>query len=574
MLLVLLLRLGSSGVYYGFDLGSQFVKFGQVDNTTHDMTRLYWNGRDTIPSGIALKTKTKRFSHIPSDSFGDVEIMIGSTAVSYIHRNPKVGCEFPALSLTRDGTPFTTSRLMTPLEFMGMFAWQLLSHFPAPDGIALTVPSLLSAYQSTRLSNAFRLFNVPILDVYDDITVISTLYADMHIGRFIARREWHVLFVDAGAAYFKAYVQNFTVSVNGSESQTMGFEWSERASGNAIVRALANATQVPIAEAQRLVRDLGDGGDFARAELQEMRRVITSLLHVVGPIDEVQLFGGVAHLTFVHNMIQRITEDYYRPFNRTEDPVPQIVEARHVRRDFDSNHALLEGTLHMISRRENYTQGVPITITRKPLVSYYVEWGSQKEKYCQKNFNCRFPVFQFKPETTEISITADPRQIPPGSPVVVNKYKMKNISKIEYNETNPGRILMQLKFPEPIIEYLAYTNGTGLIPIDFVPMIVNQEEIDQSYSYFQEVLTEIHQLRMKLERIEVIRAAVEKMEAAYAPAALNQKNNEMYKQIMEQLEDYKQKVNDGTYQRMSMNTLKRVMQEIEAMASLLGFDVR
>jgi hypothetical protein len=521
-----------------------------------------------------MKTKTKRFSHIPSDAFSDVEIMIGSTAVSYIHRNPKVGCEFPALSLTRDGTQYTTSKLMTPLEFMGMFAWQLMSHFPAPEGIALTVPSLLSAYQSTRLSNAFRMFNVPILDVYDDITVISTLYGDAHLDRFIGRREWHVLFVDVGAAYFKAYVQNFTFQMNGSESQTMGLEWSEHASGNAIVRAFANAGQIPILDARRLIRDSDDGGDFARAELQEMRRVITSLLNVVGPIDEVQLFGGAAQLRFVHNMIERITEDYYRPFNRTEEPVLQIEEAKHVRRDFDPNHALLDATLHMISLRQNYTQGIPMTITRKPLVSYYVEWGSQKEKYCQKNFNCRFPGFPFKPETTEISITADPRQIPPGSPVVVNRYKMKNISKIEYNETNPGRIFIQLRFPEPIIDYVAYTNGTGFTPIEIVPMTANQEEIDQSYSYFQDVLTELHQLRVKLERVEMIRIAVERMHAAYARTGEKNKGNEMYRQIMEQLEDYQQKVNDGTYRRMSMNTLKRVIEEIEAMASLLGFDVR
>jgi hypothetical protein len=403
---------------------------------------------------------------------------------------------------------------------------------------------------------------------------MSTLYGDTRLDRFITRREWHVLFVDVGAAYFKAYVQNFTFQVNGSESQTMGLEWSEQASGNAIVRALANAAQIPISEAQRLIRDFGDAGDFARAELQEMRRVITSLLRVVGPIDEVQLFGGAAQLRFVHNMIERITEDYYRPFNRTEDPVLQIEEAKHVRRDFSANHALLDGTLHMISLRQNYTQGIPMKITQKPLVSYYIEWGSQREKYCQKNFNCRFPTFQFKAEANEISITADPRHIPPGSPVVVNRYKMKNISRIQYNETNPGRILMQLRFPEPIIEYLAYTNGTGLIPIDFIPLTVNQEEIDQSYNYFQDVLAEIHQLRMKLERIEMIRTAVDKMEAAYAPMEQKHKGNEMYRQIMEQLEDYKQKANDGTYRRMSMNTLKRIIQEIEAMASLLGFDVR
>jgi hypothetical protein len=171
--------------FYAIDLGSQFTKISLVNNETAN--HLFWNGRDVIPTSIALKTKTKNWAHLASTAFSETEVMIGSTAVSYIHRNAKVGCEFPVLACTRDGSEYDTSKLLKPIEYMALFTWQLLSHFPPPTAVALTFPIVYTGAQTTRLSNAFRLAGIPILGVYDDFTVLSTFYVDHFFPRLLPK---------------------------------------------------------------------------------------------------------------------------------------------------------------------------------------------------------------------------------------------------------------------------------------------------------------------------------------------------------------------------------------------------
>jgi hypothetical protein len=282
-------------IYYAIDLGSQFTKIGHVDNDT--ATHLFWNGRDTIPTAVARKTKTKNWAHLLSTAFSETEVMIGSTAVSYIHRNPKVGSEFPVLACTRDGSEYETSKLLKPLEYMSMFAWQLLSHFPAPTAVALTFPSVYTGAQTTRLSNAFRLAGIPIVGVYTDYTVIGTLYVDLFFPRIITKSEYHVMFIDVGASFFKCFAVNFTFLGNSTSVQLLGLESTEAAGGSALVRALAKHTRLGIGEARLLLKETGDNPDFATAELNEMQKAMLLLLHVVGPMDEFQIYGGASQPT-------------------------------------------------------------------------------------------------------------------------------------------------------------------------------------------------------------------------------------------------------------------------------------
>jgi hypothetical protein len=230
----------------------------------------------------------------------------------------------------------------------------------------------------------------------------------------------------------------------------------------------------------------------------------------------------------------------------------------------------------MIRRERNMTIGIPIEISAKPIWTYYIDWGSQTEKYCQKNFVCRLPSFEFKLESNELVIRADPRQVQKNASVIVNRYKLKNLTGIEFNSNRPGRLFVQLAIPEPVIEYVGYTNGSKLIPIEFQPMTVNQTDLAKSTDYMKEVVEEMRQLRVKDEKLALMREAVNTMDLRMRERAENVSPDRkgMMDQILDQLDEYKRKLADGTYRRMSMSQLKRVIHEMEAVATVLGFDVK
>jgi hypothetical protein len=226
----------------------------------------------------------------------------------------------------------------------------------------------------------------------------------------------------------------------------------------------------------------------------------------------------------------------------------------------------------MMAIERNFTESIPTVVTAKPVVSYFVEWGSQKEKYCQKNFVCRHPSFPFKNETNEIVITADPRQVTPGGPVIVNKYRLTNMTDVPRNDTHPGRVMLQMHFPDPVIELAFYVRADGNISrLAFEPLTVNTEELEKSFNFFGEVLEEMRERDLKTARIETIRIAVERMEAGLAPES--GVKDPKFQQIWDQIDEYKRKIADGTYARMSMQSLKRVIEEIELVATFLGFKV-
>jgi hypothetical protein len=540
------------------------------------MRPLFWNGRDTVPAAVAVKAKNSQRGHLRSDAFADLEIMIGSTAASYIQRNSRMGLESPLLTVVSDNKSLATSPFLTPMEYLALYGWQLLRKYPAPQSIALTYPCMLTGTQTNRLTNAFRYFRVPISKVYDDITVMSTLYVNTQFPRIVNKPEWHVMFIDCGGTYFKCFVQNFTIQENYTESQTMALEWSDTAGGTAFVRALAKDTRLTIKDAQTLLKDYGENREFATAELFEMKKVMSEVLRVTGPVDEFQIYGGLSQLKFVYEVLDSFAQSHYAPLNHSEvaartGQVPDIDEVPHIRQDFDANLAVLRGTLFMMSMEQNFTEFIPTVRTAKPIVSYFVEWGTQKEKYCQKNFNCRYPNFEFRNETNEIVITADPRHVTPGGPIVVNKYRMTNMTSVPFNESAPGRLLIQLAFPEPVIEFVFHAAANGSFTrIGFEPMSHNADEIDKSYKFFGDVIEELAQRDAKDARVEMIRIAVEKMDSALSPRDFSDPRKT---QIYEQIDEYKQKVQDGTYRRLSMAALKKVIQEIELVATVLGFKV-
>ena len=113
--------LGAAKIYYGVDMGSQFVKVGRYDSVTNEITKVELDGSDLIPAALALKVKASKEEHITPSDFPNSQILLGSQAVKAIHKDPKVGVEFLPLAAARVDDEFLTSKLLNGLEFMALF---------------------------------------------------------------------------------------------------------------------------------------------------------------------------------------------------------------------------------------------------------------------------------------------------------------------------------------------------------------------------------------------------------------------------------------------------------------------
>jgi hypothetical protein len=581
-MLVLLLSslIQKAELHYAIDVGSQYVRIGQIDNVTREPKVLSVGGRSLIPAAVALKTNVTTFTHLPSDDFQWIKVLIGKAASSHLEKHPRAGLRFPSLATSRNGTEYETSKLLAPTEYLALYAAQLLQRFPAPDSVSLTFPGILTGSQTTLLVNAFRFAHFPIGAIYDDVSVMSHYYMARFSDRFRRQAEWRVLFIDAGAAYFKCFVQNFTTVANGTVIETMGIDWSEKVSVSAFVRALAKSTRLSFVEAEKLLRSSGDNPAFAYEEIRELKRFMRAFMEMVGPIHEFQIYGGGANLAFYAETIEPIVNRFWLSTNLSEmfiERPPHLKpDMSRLRHDFDPNHAVLHATLRAVSfQRKLSGEGMaPIEMRPKPPVSSFIDWGNQTAKYCQKNTGCKKVGFQFRPGYDRIEIRADPRHVPPGAPVLSNVYTLKNISEIEWNETDPGFIALEMEKPRPVIAFVVYQNKSGYWPIAHEPVPLRQKEMDDSYAYFQEVIGNVNEMSVKGLRLKMIKKAVEKMQQSGNDSLLTSGGTgHMLRTANEKVNDLKAKVNDGTFKNMSAAALKEVLQEIEGLARILGFEV-
>jgi hypothetical protein len=385
------------------------------------------------------------------------------------------------------------------------------------------------------VSEAFGAASLSLFGVYDDISVITSFFVD-HFTDHITKSEHHVMFIDVGATFFKCFVENLTTDATGVRADLLGFDSSERAGELGLARALARLMRLGVPEARTLLKDIGADPQFADAELAEMATMVQNLVALSGGVDEFQIYGGASRLPFVERAITNVSGSA-------------------LRRDLDATHGVLDATLHMIAVEKNLTDGRAIDRSAKPVWNLIIEWGNQTEKYCQKNAGCKYPAFTFRPGNDDIFIKVDPRQLPKGALNVVAHYRMTNASDIPYNPENPGRLVLQLPFPDPVLEYALYTDGTpgwkqiGIERID-------SEPLDEVSRYCSEAFEESRRAVERKEIVGKIRNLVKKIKGVDA----------------EEMKPYKQKLDDGTYKRMGTEELKNVLQKLETIATTMNIE--
>ena len=561
-----LVCLTAAKIYYGVDMGSQYMKIGMYDSVTNEITNVELDGSDLIPSALALKVKASKEEHITPSDFPNSQILLGSQAVKAIHKDPKVGVEFLPLAAGRVDDEYLTSKFLNGLEFLALFEYELFRKVPTPDGIAVCLPFILTPMQKARLMNTYRFGALPVTSMNEDISAVSELYVSKFPDNLKEGVPRIVMFIDAGAGYFRCYVQNLTRADGNVTSRTLAIDWSEKASGIAMARALAERTRLPLQEAQKMLGDFGvKDADFANETLEEMSRVIKSVLEKSEPVHEFQIFGGCSKYEYVRAAVDAAIAANYRP---DVDAILKggLVVNQTAQRDFDPDRAVIDGVMAGIrnSFREDGFEHTHVLAVFKPAWTFFFNYGTQKEMYCQQGFNCRNPRLTREKGVRFLNITLDPKTVPKGSPIVANQYRILNLSRIEYDEKSPGYLFFHLEFPYPSIRGIGFNKqGGNWTEISFEQVMYNEREYSDSFEAFKELLrTTATEDEEKFEQVKLVQSLIAKI-GEFTQNISEEKVDDEFREILEKLESIESSIEDGSFQKLPLDKIKATAQEIQ-----------
>lgn len=568
-----LVCLGVAKLHYGIDMGSQFIKIGVFDSSTNEIRTVEVDSVTSIPAAISLKTTAPKSEHMNANDFKSSSVLVGRAAAKAVHKDPRSGLVYLTQATARVDDVLQTSKFLTPLEFMALFEYQVFHDLPQPDTIAVGVPYVLTAMQKARVMNTFRFGNLPIDGMNEDIYSISELYVNVRGDQLQEGVQRNVLFIDAGAGFFRCYVQNMTRADGNVTSQTLAIEWSEKASGMAFAKALADQTRLPEHEAQSMLRDFGaDDADFATNQLAEIVRVIKAAKDKVPQIDEVQVFGGCSKFPFVMAAIESAVgvknRTNFESMGAGADAVNDTV-----RRDFDPDRAVIDGLMLTIQRayREDDAVKVPIHTILRPAWTYFVNYGNQKEMYCQQGFNCRNPTLKYEKGCRLLNITLDPKTVPTGSPLIANVYRLLNLTLVPFDEANPGVVFLNFEFPYPSLRGAGFNKkGGNLTLIEIEPLMYNEHEFASNFEFFKQIVdvTPSEDVQ-KTEQVNLIQSLIEKI-SEFTSNVSAEKVDEEFKSILDRLEEIEAMVQDGSLQKKSLAELTQISGEIQDFVPTIG----
>jgi hypothetical protein len=437
------------------------------------------------------------------------------------------------------------------------------------DNVSAVVPGVLTRTQMTRVVHAFRFAGVRLANLWDDVSVVSHAYACRYRDRFAAKGTWQVLFVDAGAAYVKCFLQSFAYMGNETRVQGLAVNWTERASGGALAAALAEARGIPLADAERELRQLGTDITFAKEEFDELAELLNGMMDFAGTVHEVQLYGGASQIRFVYEQVDLVV--------RSHPAYTKLggflgLSTNHVRRDFDANFGVVDAAAELIALTQKWDPHLtPVVLKQRPIVTYYAEWGDQTKKYCQRNFECRDPYFEFTEKSDIVRIAADARHVPFGAPTLANVFRLINISAIKlYRGADRGNLHLHLDDPDPVLLTAGYRNASGYYPIAVEPIAVYQEELNKSVNYFMSALRVVAPGVAEDIRRDGIEDRVTRLERTIAALGARK-----HKAAKEACTAWRKKLSDGTVSTMANEALMEATQQLDQLwRTITGDEVK
>jgi hypothetical protein len=402
--MLFLAALAASVNLVAIDLGSQFIKLARTssDNEIRILPDLATKSV-MRPAAVAVKSPRDFTPPLSESDFFDVEIRTGSPALPLLKRNSSLGFQFLPRAIGRRTTSkFYTSAVANITELLAMLINDAVFPELPIDGMVIAMPSYSSFEQSLVVTEACRLYDLPVVPIVSDVISVFNLYAATNTNRFATRAK-HVLFVDIGAMSTKVYSGIFTYDQSNPNNEMAmvnqtSTEWTEKVSGYHLAKALAEDEEISFGKAQKLLvknRDSDDWDDVFDAQLELLADTIRAALAVSGPVDEVQVIGGGSTFKFVSETIKAVA---HQP----------------VRRDLSAKEAVVLGALVTLMTRGGGSPYLPTQIYALPPISLNISCNDRTLPYLVKGRVAHSNVtFRNLPEMcNEYRLVADPRTIP------------------------------------------------------------------------------------------------------------------------------------------------------------------
>ncbi|OHT14368.1 hypothetical protein TRFO_15289 [Tritrichomonas foetus] len=603
----------ASEVFLGIDFGAKYLKLAttDLDGSNYKITKL--GTHDIHPGCISIKTPRNSVDPLTPQTSGQASIVTGHKALPMVHRIPKSGSEFLLNSVVRDTPEYRTATVLNQTTLLNLYFFDIIKQIPdpAPKGLAITFPTFFTPEMRRKILEPLSHLHIPVKHHFDTLTAISILYANNYLEKY-KKQNRTVLFIDFGASYVETHLVNFSWDGHATYADCSVTLWSDKCSGNAFARALAKSIRLPLSQADRMLKNSEDAY-FAPDAIQDLRNLLNETLEIGGEIDEVQLLGGGSTYRFVQTVVRQTVTGKFRS-NSTKDansektgnnegynekkvftvdtggadpndsPMAtggQVVNATNstaalpIYKDFDPLYSIVKGTLEAVLMIEGRLKKPHTYIGKRPVASYYVRVGEQREKYCQRHFTCK-PTHFTGHGAEFIQIETDPRHLPVGSPTIVNQYRLLNISTLfpaaeggegqtEGQENDQGNGIVQLDAPDPIVARVNWCNATVCAPIAFHQYYESNED----YSIYYLMSGRIGEQKIREDIIVKVGRALDRMRALIYPGGSSSMRID-YK-VREKYDKYAQEFGDGTFMAGTLNEIEKKVKDIKSLCISLGF---
>ena len=546
--------------FVGVDLGSQFYKWAESFNNGE--VRIH---RDEVSNSVAHPSAAAVRLNVPHEppfsprDLEDIDIRFGRRAVAALKGNSSLGFEFLPRAVSRERGEFYTGTVTNASELFILMLQDAFMKVVPFEALSIAVPSYYTRDQMAEITEACRIFQLPLIAVVDDVSAVTTLYATQRTGRFI-KADKHVLFVDVGATATKVYSAVFKYSksemgqlalVNMTSNQ-----WSEKTGGYFFAQAIAKAKGVSWRKGQKmLIRNNGEGFDeLLGSQLDDFEALLEAAVKSatqIRPIDEVQLIGGASALTFVVDTVRRVT-------NHT------------IRRDFNANEAIAMGAVVRAMLNEDESPYIQTLVMKSPPISMRVKFGNESKEYCTKSDSCastiEFEDIDELPSLVEVVREED--SLVEGGKVVDCAYSFVNATNITAGEKMTVKFFMA--HPSPIVDSAEICQGEKCQHVQ----VQNQNQPPPGYFESVDFIKGYLGSRKNTETREAIRSLLDRLlnikqkcekSNVEAPYEFTEDMKTVLTELSEQNDSHR-------FENFNSEELKEVMQKLEKIKEKLHLE--
>lgn len=534
LLFLVFIRSKPSNSIINIDIGSQYLKFGEtnIDNGFCVVRKIY--NKFIVPGLISLITPqdlelpltSELVSKTPvisaSEQSGSsrskrkintISVITGWKGLQQIHRYPKSGSEFIINSVLNRESP---SDVLNTSSLLDLLMINLLHDMPESEGIkrfSLTFPTFFTPSMKKLITEPLRQIpNFEIVEEFDTLRALSTLYANMYINRYRNSKQGrNVLFINIGFQYVETLFVNFQWKKTITVADCISNLWSDKCGTRAFTEDASKNLHIPFSHAERILRSTFNHTIFNKDLVNSLKNLVNETFASTKQlIDEVQLIGGGSSYYFIQSIITDVvngsfrmnatrynadkTQSYLRMQNQKKlvGPEKKIflldVSSKDSTFDKDLKNTLMNSSRsdsNIVSTEIDQFDGVligsmfstlynnnnrqandnPISIKKeKPSHSYYLTIGDKKVKYCEKNSWCQ-PQPSFESTTGAPNYTvsiAFEGDTTDDVSHVANRYRLTDLEKFiseNKGDENDYSAHFTMRSPEPYINDVKWCKG-------------------------------------------------------------------------------------------------------------------